>query len=52
VMRSRRLQHDAARLCHHLRSLDQIDEALAYRLPGGRRLDLITVRPSWQPSRH
>jgi hypothetical protein len=50
--RARRLQHDAARLCHHLRSLDQIDEALAYRLPGGRRLDLITVRPSWQPSRH
>lgn len=44
--RAKALERRAEALCQHMQALDQIDDALDYRLPGGRRLDLIDTRTS------
>ena len=42
--RARQLERSAETLCRNMQSLDAIDDALAYRLPDGGRLDLIDAR--------
>lgn len=44
--RAKALERRAEALCQHMQALDQIDDALDYRLPDGRRLDLIDTRTS------
>lgn len=44
--RARALDADAQALCRRMEALDAIDEALEFRLPDGRRLDLLDVRAS------
>lgn len=39
--RAKALERRAEALCQHMQALDEIDGALDYRLPDGRRLDLI-----------
>jgi hypothetical protein len=41
--RARALEKSANELCRRMESLDRIDDALAWRLPDGRPLDLLTV---------
>jgi hypothetical protein len=40
------LERDMQRLCRRMESLDRIDDAIEFRLPGGTRLELLEVRPS------
>ncbi len=42
--RAKALERRAEALCEHMRALDEIDDALAYRLPGGRPLDLLEAK--------
>lgn len=42
--RAKALERRAEALCQHMQVLDEIDDALDYRLPDGRRLDLIDAR--------
>lgn len=42
--RAEALERDADALCERMRRLDALDDALEYRLPDGRRLDLLQVR--------
>jgi len=39
--RARALERRAEALCQHMQALDEIDDALEYRLPDGRPLDLL-----------
>lgn len=41
--RARALEADAQALCRRMEALDAIDDALEYRLPDGRRLELLEV---------
>lgn len=43
--RAKALERRAEALCQHMQALDEIDDALDYRLPNGRRLDMIDARP-------
>lgn len=43
--RAKRLEVRAEKLCGHLQELDRLDDALAYRLPGGGRLNLLENKP-------
>lgn len=38
------LERNAGALCDRMHALDRIDDAIEYRLPDGRPLDLLTVR--------
>lgn len=38
------LERNLRTLCERMRALDRIDDAIEYRLDGGRRLELLTVR--------
>jgi len=42
--RAKLLEARAEQLCRRMESLDEIDDAMAYRLPGGRRLDLLDAK--------
>lgn len=42
--RARALERRAEALCQRMTELDALDDALEYRLPGGRRLELIEMR--------
>lgn len=42
--RAKQLERRAETLCRSMESLDAIDEALAYRLPDGGRLDLLDAK--------
>jgi hypothetical protein len=42
--RAKQLEQRAESLCRRMEALDAIDEALAYRLPDGGRLDLIDAK--------
>ena len=42
--RARSLERRAEALCQHMQVLDEIDEALDYRLPDGRPLDLLDAK--------
>ncbi|HBK46435.1 MAG TPA: hypothetical protein DDZ67_08380 [Xanthomonadaceae bacterium] len=41
---ARKLRPQAEKLCRRMQELDEIDNALAYRLPGGQPLDLLHVQ--------
>lgn len=43
--RAKQLEARAEKLCGHMRELDRLDDALAYRLPGGGRLNLLESKP-------
>jgi hypothetical protein len=43
--RARQLEVRAEKLCEQLQELDRLDDALAYRLPGGGRLNLLENKP-------
>lgn len=43
--RAKRLEERAEKLCGHMQELDRLDDALAYRLPGGGRLNLLESKP-------
>lgn len=43
--RAKQLEVRAEKLCEHLQELDRLDDALAYRLPGGGRLNLLENQP-------
>lgn len=43
--RAKALEARAERLCAKMEALDRLDNALAYRLPGGAALDLLQIRP-------
>ncbi|HVR81676.1 MAG TPA: DUF2884 family protein [Luteimonas sp.] len=42
--RARALERNARTLCEHMQSLDRIDDAFDYRLPGGGRLNLLQTK--------
>jgi hypothetical protein len=42
--RAKALERRAEALCDHMRALDEIDDALDYRLPDGRPLDLLEAK--------
>jgi hypothetical protein len=42
--RARALERRAEALCQHMQALDEIDDALEYRLPDGRALDLLDAK--------
>lgn len=42
--RARALERRAEALCQHMQALDAIDDALEYRLPDGRPLDLLDAK--------
>lgn len=42
--KARRLRPKAERLCTRMQALDALDDALTYRLPDGRALELLDVR--------
>ena len=42
--RARSLERRADALCQHMQALDEIDDALDYRLPDGRPLDLLDAK--------
>jgi hypothetical protein len=44
--RAKALEKNADALCRRMESLDRIENALDYRLPGGRALELLEVEPS------
>jgi hypothetical protein len=41
---TKQLEQRAEALCRHMEALDAIDDALAYRLPDGSRLDLLDTK--------
>ena len=41
--RAKKLEPKADQMCERLKAIDRIDDELEYRLPGGRRLDLLRV---------
>ncbi len=43
--RAKALEQQAERLCGKLLELERLDNALAYRLPGGAALDLLETKP-------
>lgn len=43
--RAKELEVRAERLCTKMEALDRLDNALAYRLPGGAALDLLRLKP-------
>lgn len=43
--RARQLEKRADQLCSQMRTLDRLDNALAYRLPGGGALNLLEEKP-------
>jgi hypothetical protein len=43
--RARALEARAEKLCAQMRELDRLDDALAYRLPGGGALNLLQEKP-------
>lgn len=43
--RAKELEVRAERLCTKMEALDRLDNALAYRLPGGAALDLLRIKP-------
>ena len=43
--RAKALEKRAEQLCGKMEALDQLDSALAYRLPGGATLDLLRLKP-------
>jgi hypothetical protein len=45
--RAKKLEKSAEMLCRHMEALDGIDDALAYRLPDGSRLDLLDTTITW-----
>jgi DUF2884 family protein len=48
--RARALEQRAEQLCTKMKALDQLDNALAYRLPGGTALDLMRIKPEAEAS--
>lgn len=53
--RAKALERRAEALCQHMQALDAIDDALEYRLPDGRPLDLLDARartPDAKSRRH
>ena len=42
--RAKALERRAEALCQHMQALDEIDDALEYRLPDGRPLDLLDAK--------
>lgn len=44
--RAKTLERNANLLCRNMEALERYDDALAYRLPDGRPLDLLVVKPS------
>ena len=43
--RAKALEARAERMCAKMEALDRLDNALAYRLPGGATLDLLRIKP-------
>jgi hypothetical protein len=43
--RAKALEQRAEQLCGKMETLDRLDSALAYRLPGGTALDLLRMKP-------
>ena len=43
--RARALEKRAEQLCGKMETLDRLDNALAYRLPGGAALDMLRITP-------
>ena len=43
--RAKALERRAEQLCAKMEALDRLDNALAYRLPGGATLDLLRIKP-------
>src|SRR5687768_9523680 len=50
--RAKALERRAEALCQHMQALDQIDDALDYRLPDGRPLDLLDARTRDRTRKH
>lgn len=47
--RAKELEARAERLCAKMEALDRLDNALAYRLPDGKALDLLRMKPEADP---
>lgn len=51
--RARLLEDRAEKLCGYMQELDRLDDALAYRLPDGGRINLLESKPDQhEPDRH
>ena len=50
--RAKALERRAEALCQHMQALDEIDDALDYRLPDGRPLDLLDARARMHSRKH
>ena len=50
--RAKALERRAEALCQHMQALDEIDDALDYRLPDGRPLDLLDARARTHSRKH
>ena len=50
--RAKALERRAEALCRHMQALDDIDDALDYRLPDGRPLDLLDAKARTHSRKH